>query len=225
VAPICAAMIEEARGIRFTLIGQLHSRYDRRVVEQMAIAGALRPSHEENEAQAQERRGEGRRRLDAISDEIERGWEGKVAGGGFQLLAHGARRQAGRDRSMPVCSPAPRRASSTPHAASLQEAYSTSPACSAARATTMPSTGRPGCSRWSSDRQEGRHAAALQRARRDEPEQLWETTLDRDVRSLLRVKNDQNDEADDIFVKLMGDVVEPRREFIQTNALNATVDT
>ena len=51
-------------------------------------------------------------------------------------------------------------------------------------------------------------------------EQLWETTLDRDARSLLQVKVKEGDEADDIFVKLMGDVVEPRREFIQDNALN-----
>ena len=51
-------------------------------------------------------------------------------------------------------------------------------------------------------------------------EQLWETTLDRDARSLLQVKIKEGDEADDIFVKLMGDVVEPRREFIQENALN-----
>ena len=52
------------------------------------------------------------------------------------------------------------------------------------------------------------------------PEQLWETTLDREVRTLLQVKLGDLNEADEIFSKLMGDVVEPRREFIQDNALS-----
>jgi DNA gyrase subunit B len=56
------------------------------------------------------------------------------------------------------------------------------------------------------------------------PSQLWETTLDTNERSLLQVKIKEVDEADDIFTKLMGDVVEPRREFIQANALDAEVD-
>ena len=52
------------------------------------------------------------------------------------------------------------------------------------------------------------------------PEQLWETTLDPEARSLLQVKIDRMEEADETFATLMGDVVEPRKEFIQDNALN-----
>ena len=109
--------------------------------------------------------------------------------------------------------------------AKLQEAYPRSRACCAARTPKPPIHGP--VSLFEAVTDAGRKGVALQRYKglgEMNPSQLWETTLDTNERSLLQVKVKEVDEADDIFTKLMGDVVEPRREFIQDNSLSANVD-
>ena len=216
------ALVEEARAVRHLLSG-LHGRYDRGIVEQAAIAGALAPIDHESSETAPEAPEAARllaARLDARADETERGWAGHVSNGGYVLTreVRGVTQAAILDAGL-LASAEARRLSE--HTASLAEAYAR-PATLLRRADQMPVAG-PGELLDAVMEAGGKGISLMQRYKglgEMNADQLWETTLDRDARSLLQVKIKEGSEADDIFVKLMGDVVEPRREFIQDNALS-----
>ena len=215
------AVVDEARLVRHAL-SSLHSRYDRTAVEQAAIAGALRPIRPEEENSVQALADDVARRLDALSDETERGWRAQVENGGyiFAREVRGVRQASLLDAGL-LASAEARRLND--HAASLRDVYA-APATFVRRGDEKQAAG-PGelLDVVMAAGQKG--VSQFQRYKglgEMNPEQLWETTLDRNARSLLQVKIKEGDEADDIFVKLMGDVVEPRREFIQDNALNVS---
>jgi DNA gyrase subunit B len=217
------AIVEEARVIRNVLAG-LHSRYNRKVVEQAAIAGVLTPTVHGDAPKALAAAQYIARRLDAMSEETERGWEGTFEEGEgfrFERTVRGVKEVTFIDAALLGSADARKL---DEHAASLQEIYMR-PGVLRRKSEDTPIHGP--VSLFEAVMAAGRKGISLQRYKglgEMNPQQLWETTLDTNVRSLLQVKVKEVDEADDIFTKLMGDVVEPRRDFIQENALAASVD-
>ncbi|PSC03875.1 DNA topoisomerase (ATP-hydrolyzing) subunit B [Alsobacter soli] len=209
-------LVEEARIVR-NLLNGLHTRYDRAVVEQAALAGALHPIDDEAAAAAQAV--EIAQRLDVVADEIERGWSGRVEAGGYVLerTIRGVKQTAVLDAQLLASADARKLEE---HAAPLREVFR-EPAVLVRRGDENQVAGAVAL--FDAMIAVGRKGLTLQRYKglgEMNPEQLWETTLDRSIRSLLQVRVKEVADADDIFTKLMGDVVEPRRDFIQTNALS-----
>jgi DNA gyrase subunit B len=213
------AIVEEALAIRSALEA-LHSRYPKPLIEQAAIAGILNPEVLASPEQAANAAAYIARRLDVIAEETERGWTGEpTADGGlsFTREVRGVTEAWTLDGKLIGSADALRLDRKAEH---LQEIYAR-PAKLRRKDNETAIYGPT--SLLDAIFAFGRKGITMQRYKglgEMNPDQLWETTLDPNVRTLLRVKVSELDEADDIFTKLMGDVVEPRRDFIRENALS-----
>jgi DNA gyrase subunit B len=211
-------IVSQARAI-VGLMDQLHSRYQRSVVEQAAIAGAFDPALQTSAEQANAVAAEVAERLDTTAQETETGWQGRFGNDGFLFTreVRGVTEAHALDRALLASLDGRRLNEKRSH---LTEVYM-KPAKLRRRGETLDIFGPR--SLLDAFYEAGRKGLSLQRYKglgEMNPEQLWETTLDRDARTLLQVKIGDVSEVDEIFSKLMGDVVEPRREFIQDNALS-----
>jgi len=217
------AAVEDAIAVR-GLINGLHSRYNRSVVEQATIAGALRPELMDDLGAASGMAAKVAARLDAIAEDTERGWSGRMAvsndgSGGFlfERTVRGVREVALLD--LGLLNSADARALDR-YSARLGEIYATPPVLRRKDASETLSGPR---ALLDAVFAAGRKGLTMQRYKglgEMNAEQLWETTLDPNVRSLLQVKINDATDADSLFARLMGDDVEPRRDFIQENALS-----
>jgi DNA gyrase subunit B len=211
-------LVEDALQVR-QILGGLHSRYNRPVVEQAAVAGALSPSVAENGGEAEVMADRIAKALDAVAEETERGWIGEADGEGgyrFQRTVRGVLEVQAVDAPLIHSADAIALHRLAPR---LGEIYETSPILK--RKETERAISGP-LELLAAVFEVGRKGLSLQRYKglgEMDPEQLWETTLDPEVRSLLQVKVPDAVDADQLFSRLMGDEVEPRREFIQENAL------
>jgi len=210
-------IVDEARQLK-RVLEAFPTHYPRHILEQAAIAGAFVQGAVDADLQGVADRVA--QRLDLIALEYERGWQGRITqdrGVRLARILRGVEEVRTLDGPM-MRSGEARKTGSFTH--SLQAVYNT-PA-------TLERKDRRQLIHGPLDLlqailEEGEKGLTLQRYKglgEMNPDQLWETTLDPDARTLLQVKVDDIAEADDLFTKLMGDVVEPRRDFIQQNALS-----
>ncbi|GHG12975.1 DNA topoisomerase (ATP-hydrolyzing) subunit B [Paracoccus aerius] len=212
-----ARVVGEARIAR-RLLRAYPTHYPPHVTEQAAIAGALLPGRVDQDAQGAADAVAAR--LDLIAEEYERGWTGRPtqdAGIRLTRTLRGVEESRTLDGQM-LRSAESRRLGEMTQA--LQDIYG-QPARLVRKDRDQPIFGPLGL--LQAIFLEGEKGLSLQRYKglgEMNPEQLWETTLDPVARTMLQVRVEDVAEAEDLFTKLMGDVVEPRREFIQQNALS-----
>ncbi|GIK97506.1 MAG: DNA gyrase subunit B [Alphaproteobacteria bacterium] len=213
-------LMERARTARHSIQPLARKIGSAAVVEQAAIAGALNPELLSDPARAGQAASYIATRLDLLEKPEERGWQGAAEDdGGFSF----SRRLRGlteryRIDGATIRSGEARRLDAM--AAELQATFAQHSKL-AFKDREVEVAGPVGL--FETVIEQGRKGVAVQRYKglgEMNPEQLWETTLDPAARSLLQVKVSHADEAEEVFSTLMGDVVEPRRDFIQQNALS-----
>jgi DNA gyrase subunit B len=209
-----AALAQTSRQAKAN-IERLSSRAPAFAIEQAALGGLLGNSDDVAETA---------RRLDLYAEEGDGAWAGEAAhGGGYQFkrVKRGVTEHIVLDGQTLHSADARRLAERAPK---LSETFS---APAVFRRRDRSHTVRGPLDLVAAIYESGRRGLAVQRYKglgEMNPDQLWETTLDHNARTLLQVKVAHADDADDMFTRLMGDLVEPRREFIQENALDAAVD-
>ncbi len=208
------ALVQTARGAKAN-IERLSARAPAFAVEQAALAGLLAEGGDIAKAAA---------RLDLYAEEGDGAWSGEPAAGGgflFTRVKRGVTERVVLDELLLHAADARRLAE---RSEALAETFS-GPATYTRKDKTV--TVRGPIDLVGAVMDAGRRGLSIQRYKglgEMNPDQLWETTLDADARTLLQVKVNHGEDADDLFARLMGDLVEPRREFIQENALDAEVD-
>ncbi len=220
-------LTEKARVMRNAIQSINRKVGNQTIVEQAAIAGSLNPELLEDDTKAEAAAIYVAQRLDAILPEKERGWKGAKAEKGGMLFT---RRHRGVTTRF-MLDPSTLRSGDSRRldkmTVQLQEWFR-APAKFSVKDREPVTLAGP-AELLAAIIVVGRHNLTIQRYKglgEMNPDQLWDTTLKPEVRSLLQVHVNQADEAEEVFSTLMGDVVEPRRDFIVENALNATnIDT
>ncbi len=210
-------VVEEARNVR-TILNAFPTHYPQNILEQAAIAGAMAPGMIDDNIQGAA--DAVAKRLDMVSLEYERGWKGRTTqdqGLRFWRNVRGVEEVRQLDGNCLRSGEARKLGSFTE---TLSSTYSSLVNLIRKEKQSII-TGPLDLLNYVLG--EGEKGLSLQRYKglgEMNPDQLWETTLDPEARTLLQVKVEDLIDADDLFTKLMGDIVEPRREFIQSNALS-----